>query len=152
MNIKNPNFLKQLPKEARKEAFKWAFYEERILSIKLSFDFLKVFRFQNEISLDTKNKFELKDESPFLLYMFNQTSVQQSEQSKRELNSRLSSKKRNSYRVKGEMDFKSKLFGYSLATSTKWIGFGSEFTAEVKADPGNLVPHKLTGEFHSFPA
>jgi len=78
MNIKNPIFLKQLPKEARKEAFKWAFYE------------------------------------------------------------------RNSYRVKGEMDFKSKLFGYSLATSTKWIGFGSEFTAEVKADPGNLVPHKLT--------
>ena len=109
MNIKNPNFLKQLPKEARKEAFKWAFYEERILSIKLSFHFLK-----------------------------------------RELISRLSSKKRNSYRVKGEMDFKSKLFGYSLATSTKWIGFGSEFTAEVKADPGNLVPHKLTGELYSF--
>ena len=41
MNIKNPNFLKQLPKEARKEAFKWAFYEERILSIKLSFNFFK---------------------------------------------------------------------------------------------------------------
>ena len=46
------------------------------------------------------------------------------------------------------MDFKSKLFGYSLATSTKWIGFGSEFTAEVKADPGNLVPHKLTGAYN----
>ena len=27
MNIKSPNFLKQLPKEARKEQFKWAFYE-----------------------------------------------------------------------------------------------------------------------------
>jgi len=78
MNIKSPNFLKQLPKEARKEQFKWAFYE------------------------------------------------------------------RNSYKVRGEMDFKSKLFGYSLATNTKWIGFGSEFTCEVKADPGNLVPHKMT--------
>jgi len=51
---------------------------------------------------------------------------------------------RNSYRVKGVMDFKSKMFSYAFASNVKWVERGSEFTFEVKADPGKYWPHKVT--------
>ena len=68
MNIKNPNFLKQLPKEARKEAFKWAFYEERIILIRFPFKF----RFLGRILME---HIESKDRSDSELQIDSKASV-----------------------------------------------------------------------------
>ena len=53
-------------------------------------------------------------------------------------------------KVKGIMDFKSKMFSYAFASNVKWVERGSEFTFEVKADPGKYWPHKVTGKSGHF--